>query len=61
MLVGKGGRPFAHRTVTGNHALRGQGAKLAECGQPAADAPVQHVWLEHQIAGNRVPVFRPAL
>ncbi len=29
-LVGEGGRPFAHRTVTGNHALRGQGAELVE-------------------------------
>ena len=45
------------RSVTGNHALRGQGAEFADDGQPAAKTAVQHRYVadEHKIACKQCP------
>src|SRR4029453_14582101 len=51
-LVGEGRRPSAHWSVTGNHTLRGDGAKFFDGAQPAANAAIQHgrVGEKHEVA-----------
>src|SRR5207248_1056874 len=56
-LVGECRRPVAHRSVTGNHALRGEAAELADHAEPATNTAVQHgrVDKEHKIAREQCP------
>src|SRR3979490_2071074 len=48
-------RPFAHRSVTGNHASRGEGAELVDYAWPSTNTAVQHgdVAEKHEIAREK--------